>query len=438
MSARLVCDGGGRDQVKPTEIRRWRIQFDLGGKRPTVRLGKMVKRQAESFRDRVDELLAIREGAAITPTFREWLKTLGDDMRNKLTRAGLLESQDIKTLAKFLDDYTAGRDDVKMTTRTVYGHTRRNLVEYFKEDRKIDSITQGDAEEWRRYMQREGLSDATVRRRSGLAVQFFQYAVHKKLIEVNPFVGLPCAVRANDERWRFIEVEQINKVIAACPDDEWRLIVALCRFGGLRCPSELLRLRWEDVRWNDGLGMMTVHSPKTEHHEGKATREVPIYGVLRPYLEAVYNARKPDAEYVITRYRLNNLNLRTQFIRIIRKAGLEPWPRVFQNLRSTRESELCDLVGESVACKWIGNSRAVARKHYLGKRHMRDNHLQKAWEEGLAQKAAQPNSAVVSIESQTEDVTTPKSPEKEGVAEIHNPLHHTTSMNQWALQGSNL
>ena len=51
--------------------------------------------------------------------------------------------------------------------------------------------------------------------------------------------------------------------------------------------------------------------------------------------------------------------------RIIRRAGLEPWPKLWQNLRSTRETELADRFPAHVASKWIGNSVAVATKHYL-------------------------------------------------------------------------
>ena len=64
----------------------------------------------------------------------------------------------------------------------------------------------------------------------------------------------------------FLSREDSEKVLAACPDAEWRLIFALSRFGGLRCPSEHLALRWGDVDWEHN--RMTVHSSKTEHYEG--------------------------------------------------------------------------------------------------------------------------------------------------------------------------
>jgi len=152
-------------------------------------------------------------------------------------------------------------------------------------------------------------------------------------------------------------------VIGTCPDAQWRLLFALSRYGGLRCPSEHLGLRWADVDWEHE--RMTVHVPKLEHHVGKETRVIPIFPELRPYLEEAWELAEPGTEYVITRYRGRNANFRTQLLRIIKRAGLKPWPKLFQNLRSTREAELSETFPLHVVCAWIGNSQPVAAKHYL-------------------------------------------------------------------------
>jgi hypothetical protein len=51
--------------------------------------------------------------------------------------------------------------------------------------------------------------------------------------------------------------------------------------------------------------------------------------------------------------------------RIIRRAGVKPWPKLFHNLRSTRQTELTEKFPSHVVCAWLGNSRAVAQDHYL-------------------------------------------------------------------------
>ena len=66
------------------------------------------------------------------------------------------------------------------------------------------------------------------------------------------------------------------------PDAEWRLIFALCRFGGLRCPSELLCLEGSDVLWDRD--RIRIHSPKKEADEQGGDRFIPIFPELRPYL----------------------------------------------------------------------------------------------------------------------------------------------------------
>src|SRR2546421_12127482 len=82
-------------------------------------------------------------------------------------------------------------------------------------------------------------------------------------------------------------------------------------------------------------GNMKVRSPKTEHHDGKDHRIMPIFPELRPYLEAAIAELPKGAEYVITlpgvvRCRACDKasNLGTEMKRIIKRAGLTPWPKL--------------------------------------------------------------------------------------------------------------
>src|SRR5207237_1071294 len=90
-------------------------------------------------------------------------------------------------------------------------------------------------------------------------------------------------------------------------------------------------------------------------------------------------------EYVITRCRDSKTNLRTQMQRIIKRAGVKPWPKLFHNLRSTRQTELTEKFPSHVVCAWLGNSRAVAQDHYL---QVTDAHFAQAVKEP-SEKAAQ-------------------------------------------------
>jgi integrase len=178
-----------------------------------------------------------------------------------------------------------------------------------------------------------------------------------------------CTIQANKEREFFVDRPMSQKVLDACPDCEWRLLFALSRYGGLRCPSEHLALTWDDVDWEHD--RMTVHSPKTKRYEGKESRVIPIFPELRPYLEAEFNEKESQlgrppspSDHVITRYRRKNSNLRTQLERIIKRAGLATWPKLFQNLRASRATELAADYPAHVAAAWLGHSTIVANKHY--------------------------------------------------------------------------
>lgn len=94
-------------------------------------------------------------------------------------------------------------------------------------------------------------------------------------------------------------------------------------------------------------------------------RVVPIFPELRPYLEAAFNLASPRTVNVINRYRKANANLRTQLERIIKRAGLKSWPKLFHNLRASCETDLAKIHPIKAVCDWIGNSVTVAQRHYL-------------------------------------------------------------------------
>jgi integrase len=194
-----------------------------------------------------------------------------------------------------------------------------------------------------------------------------------KMLTENPFADLKAGSQTNKARMYFVGREEAEKVLEACPDVQWKLLFALSRFGGLRCPSEHLMLKWADVDWERN--RMLVHSPKTEHNDGGDCRFVPLFPELRPYLLEAFEQAEDGAEHVVTRCRDSKTNLRTQMERIVKRAGVKPWPKLFHNLRSTRQTELTEKFPSHVVCAWLGNSRAIAQDHYL---QVTDGHFTQA------------------------------------------------------------
>ncbi len=297
----------------------------------------------------------------------EWIAGLPDTIRRRLERVDLIapqERRECPTVAQWVSWYTESRTDVKEATRTNYKKAEKNLHEFFAQSKRLDEVTAGDAEEFRIHLKaKKKYAEATIRRRCKWVKQFFAAAVKKKIIAESPFADLKCGNFVNEKRFYFISREEAEVVLSACPSTEWKLIFALCRFGGLRCPTEVLGLTWADIDWDKM--RFTVRASKTEHHEDGGIRQVPIFPELHPYLRDCFEQAEDGAVHVITQYRNAKQNLRTQLGRIIDRAGLKQWPKLFQNLRSTRETELREEFPMHVVCKWIGNSEAVASKYYL-------------------------------------------------------------------------
>ena len=340
------------------------------GSRKRVRLGIVSHDEASTAKHHIDRLIACRKLCQPPNNqTQEWLRNLPDTLYARLVRQGLcdpradLDRDPMATLGSFIDSYFQMRDIRKPNTRRNYEGTRRKLIDFFGPEKRLNLISPGDADEWRNGLLKRRLSYATVSREVKRARQFFQAAVRKRIIDDNPFAGIATPAQVNADREFFVTCEMISLVLDQCPDPQWRLILALSRFGGLRCPSEHLSLTWGDVNWERH--RITVRSPKTEHHRGGALRVIPLFEELRPFLEAVYEEAEPGTEYVITRYRYRNCNLRSQLERFIQRAGLACWPKLFHNLRASRQTELARTHPLHVVCDWMGNSAPIAEKHYL-------------------------------------------------------------------------
>jgi hypothetical protein len=114
-----------------------------------------------------------------------------------------------------------------------------------------------------------------------------------------------------------------------------------------------------------GREKILVRASKTEHHAGKGLRDMPLFSELRLLLLEAQRLAPSDSTYVISRFRMGSGNLWTQFKRLLDRADVESWPRLFQNLRSSRQTELTESIPAHVVCDWLGNTERIARDHYL-------------------------------------------------------------------------
>jgi integrase len=242
----------------------------------------------------------------------------------------------------------------------------RNLTKFFGDDRLITSITAGDAEDFRIWLETEarevgkdqppaGLATNTVRRRVGRAREFFNLAVRRKIVKENPFAGESVTVGGNPDRQFFVVADWIERCIVACGCEDWRIMLAFARYAGMRSHETRLQ-RWEDIDLPNRT--MIVRSQKNPPQ-----RVCPIFPELLPHLMRAKEMAPEGAELVVTRY-TPDAGLNETFKKIVKRAGLTAWPKLMQNLRATRETELIALYPIKDVASWLGNSAPIAMKHY--------------------------------------------------------------------------
>ena len=347
------------------------------GKRRPIRLAKLNKKEANEIKLKVEHLHALTlNNLPMDAVIAEWVGKIGDELAAKFAAVGLIPARSSRRLGEFLDQYLEGRKlEVKSSTITQIDRVVKDLKAFFGADIGLRCFGPEDAERMKASYQERGLAGATIYRRLKMARMIFERARMLKLIDDNPFAQVKSKNSNPAENRKYITLEDTRKLMAVA-NPTWRTIIALSRLAGLRCPSEVLLLKWEHVDF--AAGRMTVSSPKTEQHEGRAYRVVPIFAELRPFLEDAYELAEDGEVFVVggkqgATYRAAsqgkngwvNCNLRTTFEKIVRRANLIQWPRLFHNMRASCETDLMQDHGIHVVTAWLGNTPKIALQHYL-------------------------------------------------------------------------
>jgi integrase len=337
------------------------------GERKTIRLGRVSAKAAESFKLRVEALVAAKAlHQSPEADLAAWLAALPDRLHGRLVRAGLATPRTnapAVTLGELLTRFV-GTATVKPGTLAAYNQTTGSLREHFGEDAPVASITPADADAWRKAIADSGLAPATVSKRVRVARAIFKRATRWAIVPASPFADLRAGPQSNPDRAHYVPVDDVRAILDACPDAQWRAIVSLVRFAGLRCPSEVGGLRWSDVDFAQH--RLTVRSPKTAGHDGHAVRVVPIAPELRPILDDLFDAAEVGVDAVVPRLGGDaKKNLRTHFDRIVSRAGVKPWPRTFHNMRASCATDWVERFPAHVVAKWLGHSPMIAATHYL-------------------------------------------------------------------------
>lgn len=343
----------------------YRIQFRLDKTTRQISLPGAKLRAAELVQRHLDELLSCRRTRS-TPheTTLAWTDALDSTLRAELESFGLMSTRPRtgETIAGLFGEFVDFRCHLKPSTLTKYNQTLGKAELYFR-SRPLSSLSRADAEDFRRFLLNLKLGENTVRKTCSQMSTFIKWLHRRELwTKANPFDDVPKSVGSAKGSKANVPAETITQTIKEAPDAEWKALIALGRWAGIRVPSEAFALKWEHVTWLPG--RIHIQSPKTSH-QGKASRVIPMFPELVPYLLTLAESAPKKSEWLFPRLRSKSGQVNEPFRKMIVRAGFKPWPKLWTSLRSTRETELAAVYPLHVVCEWIGNSRAVAQRHYL-------------------------------------------------------------------------
>ena len=332
-------------------------------KRQRLRIGAATERQAQEFLLRLESLLqADKLGTPVSLEVAQWLVSIDARLHRKLVAIGLA-TQRLSTLGELLDAWLASLKPKTASGSPVVAIVG-NLTEHFGRETRLRAIDDSSRRSFETYLAR--YATATISRRLRMAKQVFGFAMLHRSIVANPFEHVKTTGEVNKAKDFYVTEQIMVRLLTYCTDVELRVILCLVRYGGVRCPSEVMPMEWSQVHWDQD--RFTVLSPKTAHH-GHDRRTVPLFPTLRMAMTDLWEQCEPGTALTFPRLQGPHSRLTAKVTDLCRRAGIEPWPRVFDNMRASCITDwLRDLLPNGYSlmdlASWAGHSPQTMWKHY--------------------------------------------------------------------------
>jgi integrase len=372
----LVVSRKGKEKNMATLQKRkdsggWELQYrDEHHRKQTISLSgrKYKERIVLQLKDAVEVLVdkRINNDPRQDPTVKAWVENAPPEIQRKLTRLGLYDLPLRRTGQEvwntFLDKYEIKTE----STRRTFRNAKEHFFMFFKANELIGTLTKDRMEEWKAFLLAKGYATATVAGTIRKTKTVFNWAKKQKWLTESPLTGFAEGSSRNPAKDRVVTMEEYQQLLEACPDQEWRVIIALARIGGLR-PCEMMVLRWSDIGVGKDKNRFHVYSPKLNPHEHLRDREVPLFPLLLAELDTLRSIPDNEGqEYVINRYSNREvINVVHPFTKIAERAGIGRIARPFDNMRASRATEVHREYGAIAESVWLGHSKKIASECYL-------------------------------------------------------------------------
>jgi site-specific recombinase XerD len=263
-------------------------------------------------------------------------------------------------LGVFLARYYAERKtELGPGTLELHQKTGRYLIGHFGEYRRLDTISRQEARSFKTALadgqlahinkrQKEGkLAATTVDQHVRHARKIFNHALDDDLITFNPFDRLG-QNEPVEKDWHYVDRAELAKLMGAARPG-WRLLLALCRWAGLRL-EEALELPWAKIDW--AKRRITVLSRADWSVKDKDARTVPIGPELHGMLKSAYD---PESKSVIPESSVSRTNLWRDAKLLCKRAGVTPYAKPFHALRKSCITDWASKFPAHVVKEWAGH-----------------------------------------------------------------------------------
>lgn len=350
-----------------------------------------------------------RKGKVTTSTAR----ALGNELERELNRSpGLALGEKPPTLAAWLELDLADNVTAKPATIASIEMAGRYMLAHWPGESGLDELTRDDAARFIARLARGELASArsdskfnwhtepkpapaTVAKyaRTCKAILGRAIARYRDTWRLrNPFDGISGAPGSgpgsptSERTWHYLNAPALAELLAACPNDAWRVYLKLLRIEGLR-KTEAFNVRVRDL---DHLGepntlrygavdleiFGTLNVPSLARN--KRGRLVPIFDAeLAADLAKLIAGRPPEDPIIPAPGPGSGAGAsgaggvarnctRKRLLSIIAAAGLEPWDDALHCLRRNAEADLANRgLPQYVVSRWIGHSIKVSDRYYL-------------------------------------------------------------------------
>jgi integrase len=281
-----------------------------------------------------------------------------------LEEHGIIEDEKV-TLEEFAKEYLIHKKNSTQACTYVRDEVSVNLhlVPYFGKE-YLFNITPHKIFSYQTKRLSEGVCNATVNREVACLRHLLNMAVQWKRIKTNPIKNVP-RLKEPPGRLRYITLEEINNLLANCPDPPHPLrpIITVALTTGMR-KSEIFGLKWEYAKPESRFIILPVTKNNT-------VRLIPTNDTLLRTLEDLPR----NSDFVFAGAKGKPLvDLKISFKQACKKAGIEKF--CFHDLRHTYASHLAVRgVHMRALQELLGHKNIQMTQRYS---HLSPEHLQGA------------------------------------------------------------